>query len=225
MSRSVAGPVSLGDSVSALIRRGVLRASTLKLAKHATIYSSGDPGTSMYVVEEGWVKIVTHSRAGKDCLLAIRTNGDLFGEQALLGEVREETATAMSPTTLKRVSRDSFIGSVAQEELLEALLRYSLTRLSEQQDIITDFVTADSEQRLASTLLRLGRKLGRRAPSQIRIEERISQEDLSRIVGTTRSRVGFFLKRFEALGLIETSKNCFLAINEQRLCEFVEREA
>lgn len=178
----------------------------------------------MYLVEEGRVKIVTHSRGGKDCLLTICTNGDLFGEQALLREDREESATTMSSTTLKRVSRESFIGCLAEEELLEGLLRFSLTRLSEQQDIITDFVTADSERRLAATLLRLARKLGRRGPRVLRIEDRISQEDLARIVGTTRSRVGHFLKKFEALGLIESSKDCFLAVHEKLLCEYVERD-
>lgn len=223
MSVSSLTSLRLGECVGAFIRRGVLRASTVKLPKNSNVYNCGDRGTSMYLVEEGRVKILRHSRYGKDCLLAIYANGDIFGEQSLLGEEREETATTMTLTTLKRVSRESFIGWLAHDGLLEDFVRYSLARLSEQQNVITDLVTADSERRLAATLLRLARKLGRRAPTRLRIEERISQEDLSQIVGTTRSRVGYFLKKFQALGLIETEKDCFLAVNEELLSNYVER--
>jgi CRP-like cAMP-binding protein len=111
---------------------------------------------------------------------------------------------------------------MAESELMDGFIDYLALRLQEQQEVIATMVTMDSEQRLASVLLRLSRKIGkRRAPHVSAIEERITQEELSGMVGTTRSRVGFFLKRFKDAGLVLPSSDPFLVVNEERLAEYV----
>lgn len=87
--------------------------------------------------------------------------------------------------------------------------------------MITDFVTADSEYRLAAILLNVTRKMGRRSGPLLILDARITQEELSGMVGTTRSRIGFFLKRFIDSGMVLRSREGVLAVHEQRLDDFM----
>jgi hypothetical protein len=90
--------------------------------------------------------------------------------------------------------------------------------------MISDLVTAESEYRLAAVVLQLGRKLGTRHGELLLIGERITQEELAGMVGTTRSRIGFFLKRFRAAGLVRRPKHGFLIVHEGRLMDYLNRE-
>jgi CRP/FNR family cyclic AMP-dependent transcriptional regulator len=92
-------------------------------------------------------------------------------------------------------------------------------RIADQQQVIANLVTADSEQRLGKTLLQLARKLGKQDPRSIRIERKISHEELSEMVGATRPRISKFMQRFRVLGLIETSAERFLIIKEKKLTD------
>jgi CRP-like cAMP-binding protein len=222
MPASSPSPRSLGERLKASIRKGRLKATTVKLKRNSNVYTSGEMDRNLYLVEEGQVKVLTHTSYGKDCLVAIYAGGDLFGEKCLFRERREETVIAMRPTVLTAISCETFLECLASAGVLEDLVLYLLVRLAEREEVITELVTADSEQRLASTLLQLARKLGKGTPRRLRIEHRISQEDLSRIVGTTRSRVGFFLKRFDELGLIERPRDCFLILDEQLMSDYLE---
>lgn len=105
--------------------------------------------------------------------------------------------------------------------LREEFVLYLARRLSEQQQMITGLVTEDSEYRLAAVLLNLGCKIGKRENHRLRIEQRITQEELSSMVGTTRSRVGYFLKRFRAAGLVERAGDSCLVVDEPRLRTFM----
>jgi CRP-like cAMP-binding protein len=171
---------------------------------------------------EGQIKIVTHTQKGKDCVLAIHTAGDVFGEQCFLREDRRETATAMTPTILQEVTCESFVNCLVRNGLLADFLKYLIDRLVDQQAVITNLVTEDSEQRLAATLLRLARKIGKKSMGTLEIRERISQEDLGRIVGTTRSRIGHFLKKFSQMGLVERHPDSFLVIKEECLRDYIQ---
>jgi CRP-like cAMP-binding protein len=191
-------------------------------SKGEEVYTYGRSDSAVHLVRSGRVKTSMLSSSGKQCLLAIHTSGDLFGEAGLLAPERSEQAVTMTDAVVRRVPRDLFMEVLASCGMLEEFVRYLVKRVADQQQIITQLVTVDSEQRLAATLLRLSQKLGRRETGRVRIEQRITQEELSVMVGTTRSRVGYFLKQFRADGLIRTLPESFIEVDEERLTQYVK---
>ena len=162
------------------------------------------------------------SRPKGECLLAIHTAGDIFGELCLSGlGARLETATAMEETNLKQIPCPKFFARLSSDALFAGFVQYLAVRIADQQQVIANLVTADSEQRLGKTLLQLARKLGKKDPRSIRIELKISHEELSEMVGTTRPRISMFMQRFRNLGLIETNENHFLVIKEKKLTDYL----
>ncbi|GGP51644.1 Crp/Fnr family transcriptional regulator [Saccharothrix coeruleofusca] len=204
------------------LRATGLPTPTLRLPQHDSLYNCGEPGDALYTIESGCVKTMTYSAVGKFCLLDIHTAGDLIGESCLLGRGRTETATAMLPTVLRTVRRDHFVDSLSDGSLRAEVLRYLADRIAQQQKTISLFVTLDSERRLAATLLRLGRKLGVRRGELLLLPHRITHEELGGLVGTTRSRVGYFLKRFRDIRLVEATGPWPLAVHERRIADYVE---
>jgi CRP/FNR family cyclic AMP-dependent transcriptional regulator len=194
----------------------------IKIARHDNVYASGDQDEMVYFIDNGQIKLLMLSSEGKECLLAIHNDGDIFGELCLseLG-VRTETATAMKKTTLKRIPCSRFFGRLKRDSLFEGFTRYLAVRIADQQHVIANLVTVDSEQRLGQTLLQLARTMGKKDPHSIRIELRISHEELSEMVGTTRPRISLFMQRFHNLGLIETNKDRFFVIKETKLTEYL----
>ncbi len=196
----------------------------IHISKNEHIYSSGQREPMVYFIESGGVKLLLPSAEGKEYLLAIRCSGDIFGELCLSGQsTRLETAVAMRETTLRQMPHCSFIMGLKQQLLLEGLVQYLAVRLCEQQEITMAMATANSEQRLAKTLLYLSRCLGRKDSYGTHIEQRLSQYELSEMVGTTRTRIGVFLKKFRDLGLVRLSKQQCLVIEQKRLAEYLER--
>ena len=104
-------------------------------------------------------------------------------------------------------------------------MRYLAVRIADQQQIIANLVTVDSEQRLGQTLLQLARTMGKKDPRSIRIELKITHEELSEMVGTTRPRISLFMQRFHNLGLIETNKDHFFIIKENKLTDYLAQIA
>ncbi len=198
---------------------------SIRIAKHANVYTCGEQAETIYFIESGQVKLLLLSPNGKECLLAIHTAGDIFGESCLSGMgPRMETATAMEETQLKLIPRSKFFTRLSNDSLLEGFVQYLTVRVADQQQVIANLVTVDSERRLGKTLLQLARTLGKKDPRSIRIENRISHEELSEMVGTTRPRVSMFMKRFRKLGLIETSVDRFLIVKEQKLADYLDRD-
>lgn len=210
------------DRLSEAITRRLPSGKRININRQGHVYNSGDRDGAVYLVECGQVKTVTYSPDGKQCLLSIYTSGDVFGELCLVSDVCSETATAMRPTVLQRIPVAVFRRILVDEKLLEAFLGHLAIRLSEQQEVIKNMVTMDSERRLAATLLMLGRKLGKRHQRGIRIDYHITQEELSGMVGTTRSRVGYFLKRFCEAGLVYRGPGAPLVIDERSLSAYLE---
>lgn len=164
------------------------------------------------------------SPEGKECLLAILTRGDIFGEQCLAGlGGRLETATAMEETVLKLIPSSKFFLRLGCGSLMEGFVRYLALRIADQREAITNLVTVYSEHRLGKILLQLASKLGRKNQYSVCIEHRISHEELARMVGTTRPRVSEFMQRFRALGLIEMSIEHFIVVKEGRLAQYLAR--
>jgi CRP/FNR family transcriptional regulator, cyclic AMP receptor protein len=209
----------------ALVRE-TINSRAVKIARHANVYSCGDHDDMVYFIETGQIKLLMLSSDGRECLLAIHSGGDIFGELSLSGlGARLETATAMKATTLKQIPCAHFFACLNRDSLFEGFVRYLAVRIADQQQVIANLVTVDSEQRLGQTLLQLARTMGKKDPRSIRIELRISHEELSEMVGTTRPRISLFMQRFRNLGLIETNTDRFLIIKEKKLTDYLAQIA
>ena len=209
----------------ALVRE-TINSRAVKIARHANVYSCGDQDDMVYFIESGQIKLLMLSSDGRECLLAIHSGGDIFGELSLSGlGARLETATAMKATTLKQIPCAHFFACLNRDSLFEGFVRYLAVRIADQQQVIANLVTVDSEQRLGKTLLRLARTMGKKDPRSIRIELKISHEELSEMVGTTRPRISLFMQRFHNLGLIETNRDRFLVIKENKLTDYLAQIA
>jgi CRP/FNR family transcriptional regulator, cyclic AMP receptor protein len=196
---------------------------SINIAKDNNVYLVGDGNEMVYFIESGEVKLVAMSSEGKECTLAIHSAGDIFGELCLSGsDGRQETATAMETTVLKQVPCGKFLKRLTSDSLLIGFIKYLTVRVADQQVVITNLVTVDSEQRLGQTLLQIARKHGKKDPRSIRIELRISHEELASMVGTTRPRIGLFMQRFRNLGLIELNKEHQLIIKEHKLVAYLK---
>ena len=205
-----------------VLQRETVNGCAINFPRHANIYASGDQNDIIYFIDNGQVKLLMHSSEGKECLLAIHSGGDIFGELSLSSiGTRSETATAMKTTILKQVPCAQFFSLLSRASLVEGFVRYLAVRVADQQQVIANLVTVDSEQRLGQTLLQLARTMGKKDPNSIRIELRISHEELGEMVGTTRPRIGLFMQRFHHLGLIERNKDHFLIIKEKKLTEYL----
>ena len=199
---------------------------SFKIAKHNHVYNFGDQDKMVYFIESGQIKLLMLSPEGRECLLAIHAAGDIFGELCLSGKgARLETAMAMEETIVKQIPCSKFFARLNRDSLFEGFVQYLAVRIADQQQVIANLVTVDSEQRLGKTLLQLARKLGKKDPWSIRIDLKISHEELSEMVGTTRPRISLFMQRFRNLGLIETNADHFLLIKEQKLTDYLAQIA
>ncbi len=204
------------------LQRETMNAHAITLTKHSHVYTCGDQDEMVYFIVGGQIKLLMVSPEGRECLLAIHTEGDIFGELCLSGlGPRLETAIAMDETIIKRIPCSKFFARLSNDHLLEGFVRYLAVRIADQQQVIANLVTADSEQRLGKTLLSLARTLGKKDPRSIRIELKLTHEELSEMVGTTRPRISVFMQRFHNLGLIETNDDHFLVIKEHKLTAYL----
>jgi CRP/FNR family transcriptional regulator, cyclic AMP receptor protein len=198
----------------------------VRIARHANVYACGDQDEMVYFIESGQIKLLMLSSEGKECLLAIHSAGDIFGELCLSGlGARHETATAMKHTIVKQIPCSQFFARLSRDGLSEGFVRYLAVRVADQQQVIANLVTVDSEQRLGQTLLQLARTMGKKDPRSIRIELKITHEELSEMVGTTRPRISLFMQRFRNLGLLETNRDHFLVIKENKLIQYLAQIA
>jgi len=212
----------LTASLRASIRRDLLSASTRLVPRKANVYTAGGYDGNVYLLEKGQVKTAVVTPAGKECLLAVYAANDIFGELCFAGGERAETATTMKDALLWQIPCGGLLALLTRDGMARDLVKYLAARSAEQQQIITELATADGEHRLAATLLRLARKLGKQDPRSLRLEEPISHQELSEMVGTTRPRVTEFMRRFRDRGLIEFS-GPFLIVKEHALIEYLER--
>jgi CRP-like cAMP-binding protein len=208
------------------LQRETLNVQAVTIKRHTNVYMCGDQDEMVYFIASGQIKLLMLSSEGKECILAIHGGGDVFGELCLSGlGTRVETATAMKETTIKKIPCSQFLARLSRDSLFEGFVRYLAVRIADQQQIIANLVTVDSEQRLGQTLLQLARTMGKKDPRSIRIELKISHDELSEMVGTTRPRISFFMQRFRNLGLIESNRDRFLVIKEKKLAAYLAQIA
>jgi len=174
-----------------------------KYAKGAVVFAQGDPATQVMYIQQGSIKISVLSKTGKEAIVAMLSAGDFFGEGCLAGQSRRmATATAMAPTTVLIVEKPHMMQMLHQEPALSDLFRvHMLARNIRIEEDLVDQLFNSSEKRLARTLLLMAR-YGQEDKPQ-RVVHQLSQETLAEMVGTTRSRVNFFMNKFRDLGFIE----------------------
>jgi CRP/FNR family transcriptional regulator, cyclic AMP receptor protein len=215
-----AQPPSLSD----VFDRESLSAARMRIDAQQSIYEPADDDFAVYLIESGGVKLSMSTAAGQDCLLGIYTSGEVFGESCFSGlGKRLERASAMQPTVVRRALCHEFLAEVHRSGACGALVRHLAIRLQESQIAILDRVTMDAERRLAKVLLEFGEKFGVPDGPYIRIDQRISHEELSQFVGTTRPRITVFMQRFRRLGIVQDSPRS-ISVHREKALQFFSRE-
>ena len=170
--------------------------------KSQTIFSQGDVADEVFYIQKGSVKFTVVNQVGKEAIVAIFGPEDFFGEAAISSEViRIGTATAIVPTTVLIIGKDEMIRVLHAEHLLsDRFITYMLARNSRVQADLVDQLFNSTEKRLARTLLLLA-SYGKEDQPE-RVLQKVSQETLAEMIGTTRSRVNFFMNKFRKLGFV-----------------------
>jgi CRP/FNR family transcriptional regulator, cyclic AMP receptor protein len=189
-------PVEAGDWTGVRLQR-------VEIEPAAQIFAQGDPATSVMYVEKGPVRLSVLSHAGKEAVVALLDVGHFFGEGCLAGQSqRMASATAMAPCTILAVEKQEMVRHLhAQPAFADRFLTHMLTRNIRIEEDLVDQLFNSTEKRLARTLLLLAR-YGEPEVSH-RALPKLSQEVLAEMVGTTRSRVNFFMNKFRKLGFID----------------------
>ena len=170
--------------------------------KKNTIFAQGDSTEGLFFIQTGKVQLSVVSEAGKEATLGILSEGDFFGEGGLAGQlIRMSSAVALTDCVLLHVGRKAMMLAMSREPKLSAMfMKYLLKRNIRYQDDLVDQLFNSSEKRLARVLLLMA-QFGKEGVSEMSVP-RLSQETLAEMVGTTRSRVSFFMNRFRKLGFI-----------------------
>jgi len=168
-----------------------------------TIFTQGDPCEHVLYIQKGNVKLSVLSKAGREAVVAMLGAGEFFGEGCLAGQpVRMGTATATADSAILLIDKERMIGLLhKQHALSDRFIAHMLARNMQIEADLIDQLFNSSEKRLARTLLLLARYGKHDKP--VRLVPAISQETLAEMVGTTRSRVNFFMKKFQRLGFID----------------------
>jgi CRP-like cAMP-binding protein len=191
------------DPETFLAQTGVGR-TMLQLRKKQTVFSQGDAADAIFYIQKGKVKLSIISQSGKEATLALLGARDFVGEECVAATQpqRLTTATAIAECTLLRIARETMVEVLHQEHSFsDAFVAFLLARNMRIQEDLTDQLFNSSEKRLARILLLLA-QFGKSGATETVIPK-ISQETLAEMVGTTRSRVSFFMNRFRKMGFIE----------------------
>jgi CRP-like cAMP-binding protein len=171
--------------------------------KNTVVFTQGEPANEVFYIRSGTVKLSVVSNAGKEAVIAVLGAGDFFGEGCLtVQHLRMSTAVAMSDCSVMRIEKPAVIRALSEEHgFSDLLLAYMLRRTIRIEEDLVDQLFNSSEKRLARALLLLA-NFGKEGKPETVIAK-ISQETLAEMVGTTRSRVSFFMNKFRKLGFIK----------------------
>jgi CRP-like cAMP-binding protein len=177
--------------------------STVRCAPGKAVFRQGDPADSIFYIEKGKVKLTVVSKRGKEAVVALLSPGDFLGEGCLAGEVRRmASATPLSECKIIRLEKMSAVRALRVDPAFsEQFLTYLLARNLRIQEDLVDQLFNSSEKRLARLLLLLA-NIGKEGQVD-RVIAKMSQETLAEMIGTTRSRVSYFMNKFRKLGFIK----------------------
>jgi len=177
--------------------------TNLTPSKKQILYSQGDVADAVFYIQGGKVKLTVVSQQGREGVVAILEQGSFFGEACLAGQtVRTATATALEDSSISRIDKDAMIRVLHEEPAFaELFMSYLLAHSMRIQEDLVDQLFNSSEKRLARILLLLAHfgKEGKPEP----VVAKLSQETLAEMIGTTRSRVSYFMNKFRKLGFIK----------------------
>jgi CRP/FNR family cyclic AMP-dependent transcriptional regulator len=178
--------------------------TVVELKKHQIVFSQGENADTVFYIQKGRIKLTIISKRGKEATIALLSTADFLGEEciAAIQPLRISTATALTASTLLKITRKEIMRVLHEEHTFsDVFVSYLLARNLSIQEGLIDQLFNSSEKRLARTLLLLAR-FGKEGTPET-VVPKISQETLAEMIGTTRSRVSFFMNRFRKLGFIE----------------------
>jgi CRP-like cAMP-binding protein len=175
---------------------------TLQYRSKQVVFSQGDAADAVFFIESGKIKLTVVSTRGKEAVIGVLERGSFFGEGCLAGQpLRMSTASAIQPSSVIRVARETMVRMLHQEpEFAELFTAYLLSRNVRIEEDLVDQLFNSSEKRLARILLLLAHFGKESRPDSV--IPKVSQETLAAMVGTTRSRVSYFMNRFRKMGFI-----------------------
>ncbi len=190
------------------------------------VYMAGDVADRLYVVAEGKIKLLQHSISGHDVLLNILTTGEFFGNLAMLGiATHPDTALAQAPCCILSISSDSFRQILDEHpELALKTIHVLSDRLTSANQRVLQISSMPVEKRIASTLLELGRKLGRTNENILLIDVPLSREDLAGMTGTTPETVSRVMSQLQTSGIIESGRQ-WVGIRDMTRLETITNSA
>ena len=189
------------DPQAFLDSAGVAR-RVVEYRRSEKLFTQGDPATSVMYVQKGGVKLSVVNEVGKEAVLAILGPGEFLGEASMAGQpIRMGTATAITPSTVLIIEKNEMIRVLhAEHAFSDRFVSYMISRNIRIEEDLIDQLFNSSEKRLARTLLLLARY--GKEPQPHKMLPKVSQELLAEMIGTTRSRVNFFMNKFRKLGFI-----------------------
>jgi len=198
-SKIKTGPAS---EVFAFLNSAGVSKRRIEFRKRHTLFSQGEAASQVFYIQEGSIKVAVTSAAGREAVVALLGAGDFLGEACLVGQpLWFATATAMTPGSALVIEKAEMLRLLhAEHEFSDRFISYMVTRNLRTEEDLIDQLFNSSEKRLARTLLLLAR-YGK--PSQALTLPKVSQVVLAEMVGTTRTRVNFFMNKFRKLGFIE----------------------
>ena len=196
---------------------GLLRVQKVKAGE--VLFRKGSEGTTLYVIESGAVKIVLPSRLGDEMIVTIFSEGDFFGEMALLDNMpRSADAIAVDPSVLLLLNRTDFLHFLQKSNgAIEAILSSLSMRLRRTDDLLEDTSFLNIPARFAKKLLELGTTFGRRDGETLEISLRMTQKDLADMVGATRESINKELRVLREKGIVTLSGSALIINDIQRL--------
>ena len=191
--------------------------TVIKYGRNDVVFTQGEASEDVLYIQTGGIKLSVLSKTGKEAVVAMLGPGDFFGEGCLAGQpLRMGSATAITPSTILRIEKARMVRLLhKQHAMSDRFLAHMLTRNIRIEEDLIDQLFNSAEKRLARTLLLLARYGKEDEPSKI--VPKISQETLAEMIGTTRSRVNFFLNKFKKLGFIEYDGELPVRINSSLL--------
>jgi CRP-like cAMP-binding protein len=202
-TKSVKRQVNGKFNVQGFLDSSGLARTIMEFSAKETIFSQGDNGKDVMYIQKGTVKISVVSKIGREAVVAMLKPGDFVGEGVLAGQpVRIATATAVTPVTILVIALKEMIRVLhAEHAFSDRFISYMVARNIRIEEDLVDQLFNSSEKRLARTLLLLARYGNHEKPQFVL--PKVSQETLAEMVGTTRSRVNFFMNKFKKLGFID----------------------
>ncbi len=195
---------------------GIAR-TIVKYGRGESVFRQGDPCEHVMYIQSGGVKLSVMSKTGREAVVAMLGPGDFFGEGCLAGQpFRMGSASAITPSVIMRVAKAKMVRLLhRQHAMSDRFIAHMLARNIRIEEDLIDQLFNSSEKRLARALLLLARYGKQDKP--IRVVPKVSQATLAEMIGTTRSRVNFFLNKFKKLGFIEYDGELPLKVNSSLL--------